>query len=193
MSVTGTTESREAPLGPGLRRALLAFDGQRVGVIAAEAVFGGDDVGRDALRHENSLSIAMEGSTAMAAPSLPHRHAAHHLDPACDIGGPRAAPDLVRGEVHRLEPGGAEAGLIARPGDTLVEVRGQHRGCAQGSRPVPSTCVTLPQITSSTAMAVEIVPFLQRVERESRQARGQVTSCRAPSLRPLPRGVRIAS
>ena len=42
----------EAPVVPGRGGALLALDGEGVGVVAAEAVFGGDDVGRDALRHE---------------------------------------------------------------------------------------------------------------------------------------------
>ena len=45
----------EAAFLPGLRRTALALDGKGVHVIAAEAVFGGDRVGADALRREVGL------------------------------------------------------------------------------------------------------------------------------------------
>ena len=43
---------REAAFLPGFRGALLRFDRIGVDVVAGEAVFRGDEIGRDALRHE---------------------------------------------------------------------------------------------------------------------------------------------
>ena len=55
-SFTGITDLLEAALVPGLGGALLALDRIGVDVVAREAVFGGDQVGGNALRQEIGLA-----------------------------------------------------------------------------------------------------------------------------------------
>src|SRR6056297_2786992 len=112
------------PRGSG---ALLAFHRQGIGVIAAEAIFGGDDIGRDTLRDEIGLhrhTWVHGNRRAVAA----HGHTAHHLDPSGDIGLTGAAHHLVGGKVHRFHARGAET-VDRQAGDRLVKIRGQY-GCA---------------------------------------------------------------
>ena len=58
--------------------------------------------------------------------------------------------------------------------------------------PCSPTWVTLPQITSSTAWPSRLLRLLRSFKTPA-DRRAEVTSCRLPSGRPLPRGVRIAS
>ena len=107
-SFTGDHRAREMALVPGRRGALLALDRVGVDVVAGEAVFGGDQVGRDALRHEIGFDrdrrIHRPGA-ARGADADP----AHRLDAAADRHVVLARHDLGRREVDRVEAGGAEA------------------------------------------------------------------------------------
>ena len=90
-------------LGP-----LLALDRIGVDVVAAKAVFGGDQIGGNPLRHE----IAVKGDCGVRSPGAAgcaHGHAAHAFDAAADgkIGLPRH--DLRRGHVGCLQAGRAKA------------------------------------------------------------------------------------
>ena len=103
---------------------------------AGKPVFGRDDVGRDALRGRNTSSMAMGGIDGDGRPvrspwrpgpsSPPRRRYRRHP--------PRRAPGLAA----RLTASNplAQKRLMARPGDTLVEVGMPERPSAQGSRPV---------------------------------------------------------
>ena len=73
----------EAALVPGLGGALLALDGIGVDVVAREAVFGGDQVGRDALRHEPAGQADRRVHVPGAAGHA-HADARHRFDAAGD-------------------------------------------------------------------------------------------------------------
>jgi hypothetical protein len=98
----------EAALVPGLGGALLALHRIGIDVVARKAVFGRDQVGRDALRHEigrhRDRRIHRPGAAGGADADPAHRFgaAADHefMLPAHDLGG---------GEIHRIEARGAEA------------------------------------------------------------------------------------
>ena len=108
------------PFGPSLRGAALGFHRQRVGLVAGKAVFGGDDVGADPLWDE--VGLHRKGRVhGNRGPVRPHRDAAHHLDPAGDIGMACPALDLVGGKVYRLHSAGAEA-VDRQARDAFVEV-----------------------------------------------------------------------
>ncbi len=115
----------EAAVVPGGRRALLALDRIGVAVVAGEAVLGGDQVGRDALRHEVGFDrqrrIHRPGS-ARGADADP----AHGFDAAADRHLVLARHDLGGGEVHRVEPGCAEP-VDLHPRHAVAVV-GQQRG-----------------------------------------------------------------
>ena len=114
----------EPALVPGGRRALLRLDGVGVDVVAREAVFGGDEVGGDALRHE----IGGDRERRIGRPRAAGRadaDAAHRFDAAADRQVVLAAHHLRRGEIHRIEARGAEAvDLHAR--HRVAEARGQR-------------------------------------------------------------------
>ena len=97
----------EAALVPGLAGALLALHRIGVDVVAREAVFGRDQVGGDALRHEigrdRDRRIDRPGA-AGGADADP----AHRFDAAADRHVVLAGHDLGGGEIHRVEPRGAE-------------------------------------------------------------------------------------
>ena len=146
--------------------AALALDRQRVGVVAAEAVLGGDDVGRDALRHEIDphRKARVDGDRRSVRP---HGDATHHLDAAGDVGVPGTGPDLVGGEVHRLHARGAEA-VDREPGDALVEIRGQHGGAREAAALFADLGDVAPDHVLDR-VAVEIVALLQRVQGQRRE------------------------
>ncbi len=93
---------------PGMGGALLAFDGIGIDVIAGEAVFGGDQVGRHALRHE----IAGEVDRRIHVPGAArhaHADARHAFDTTGDDDVISALGDLAGREIDGIETGGAEA------------------------------------------------------------------------------------
>ena len=123
----------EAALVPGFRRALLALHRIGVDVVARKTVFGRDQVGRHALRHEvgrhRHRRIHRPGAAGGA-----DADAAHRFGAAADGEFMLAAHDLGGGEIHRIEARGAEpADLDA--GDRLAETgleRGEARDIGAG-------------------------------------------------------------
>ena len=162
----GDDGAGEAAFGPGAGGAFLALDGIGVDVVAGKAVFGGDDVGRDALRHEVGLHREARVDRDRCAVRA-HRHAAHHLDPAGDIGLAGAAIDLVGGQVHRLEPRGAEAvDREARHG--FVEIAGQHGRARQAAALFAHLGGVAPDHVLD-GCGVQVVALLDRVQGQCRQ------------------------
>ena len=109
--------------------AALRFHGERVCVLTAKPVFGGDDVCRNALGDEIGVHrdrrINSNRGTIAA-----HRNAAHHFNAARDICHTRAALDLVCGKVHGFHARGAEP-VDGKAGDRLIKVRGQNCSARQ--------------------------------------------------------------
>ena len=116
----------KAPFLPCPGGALLRLDGVFVDIVAGETVFGGDEVGRDALGQE----IARYGDAGIDGPGAarrPHADPAHRFDAAADGDVLHARHHLRRREVHRVEARGAEpVDLDAR--HVLAEARLQDRG-----------------------------------------------------------------
>ena len=118
----------ETPLVPGHGGALLALDRVGVDLGAGEAVFGGDEIGGNALRHEigrqRDRRIDRPGA-AGGADADP----AHGFDAAADRHVVLAGHDLRGREVDGIEAGGAEAvDLHARH---AVAVAGRDGGGAR--------------------------------------------------------------
>ena len=179
----------EAALGPGAGGALLALDGVGVDVVAGEAELGGDDVGADALRDE----VGLEGERRVDG----DRGAvgAHRRRGSSSRRRRRRSRRRCRGTwlAARFTASRPEAQkrLSARPG--TCSGRSESRTAERARQPPCSaTWVTLPQITSSTP-SVAVPVRARSAFRVSAERRTAVISCSAPSGRPLPRGVRIAS
>ena len=98
----------KAALVPGRGGALLALDRIGIDVVAREAVFGRDEVGGNALRHEigsqRDLRIDRPGAAGGA-----DADAAHGFDAAADRHLMLPGHDLGRGKIDRIETGRAEA------------------------------------------------------------------------------------
>jgi hypothetical protein len=107
----------EIALLPGAGGALLALDGIGVDVVAAEAVFCGDQVGRDALRHEPAgkadRRVHVPGAAGRA-----HADAAHRFDAAGDDDVVRALGDLGGARLMASRPE-AQKRDICMPGALL--------------------------------------------------------------------------
>ena len=129
----GTTDCAKRPSSQAAAARFWLSTAKASTVVAGEAVFGGDDVGGDALRHEIGLHRERRVDGDRGAVRA-HRHPAHHLDAAGDIAVAGAAAHLVGGEVHRLEPAGAEA-VDREAGDASRRGRRAARRSARGSRP----------------------------------------------------------
>ena len=126
----GHDRAREPVVGNGGGGTRLALDGKGVDIRAAEAEFGRDDVGRDALRHEEGAERQrrVDGD---GRPVRAHGDAAHHLDAAgddglCPGGDPRG------GKVHGLQPAGAEA-VDGEARDAFRQVREQDGGAGEAA------------------------------------------------------------
>ena len=115
-SFTGMTEFLKWPSSQDFAGALLALDRIGVDVVAREAVFGGDQVGRDALRQEVGLHRDRRIDRPGAAGGA-DADAAHGFDAAADRHVVLAGHHLRRGEVDGVEPRGAEA----------VDLHARHR------------------------------------------------------------------
>src|SRR4051794_20672640 len=99
---------REAAVGLSSGGALLRARGVGVDVFAAELLDRGDQVGADALRDEGRVVVRLGVHRPGAAVGA-HRHARHRLDAAGEDEVLPAGRDLLGGDVHGLQPGGAEA------------------------------------------------------------------------------------
>ncbi len=115
----------EAAIIPGRRRSFLALDRVGVDIIARESVFRGDEIGRDALRHE----VGRDGDHRIDRPGAARRtdaDAAHRLDTSADRAIMLARHDLGRRKIHGVETGGTEA-VDLHPGDVRAVSGGQRR------------------------------------------------------------------
>ena len=93
----------KAAVVPRRRRPLLAFDRVSVDVIAREAVFGGDQIGGNALRQE----IMRDRDRRIDRPGAAGRadaDPAHRFDAAADRKLLLTGHDLRRREVHGIKP-----------------------------------------------------------------------------------------
>ncbi len=121
----------EAAFLPGFGSPLVTPDGVGIGVIAADAEFGCDEVGADALRHE--IGRHRHGGIDRPCAAIGrHRHAAHGFDAATNDHGRLARHDLGRRHVDGFEARRAEP-VDLDSGHALV-VTGHHDGCARDIR-----------------------------------------------------------
>ena len=117
----------EAALGRRPGRPLLALGAEGVHVVAGDAPLVGDQLGRDALRHEPTL-VGVAGADLRAervaelavGHRRAHRHAGHHLDAGGDDDVVGAGDHALGGEVGGLLAGAAlavdrRAGHLLRP------------------------------------------------------------------------------
>ena len=116
----------EAALVPGRGRALLALHRIGIDVVAGKSVFGRDQVGGNALRHEIVRDRDRRIDRPGAARS-PDADPAHGFDAAADRHVLLPGHDLGRGEIHRVEAGSAEA-VDLYAGDAVAIARHQRRG-----------------------------------------------------------------
>ncbi len=108
MSFTGKHRRREPALFPRLRRTLVAFHRVGIAVVAGVAVFCGDKVGADTLRHE----IRRNRNRGIDRPRTavgPHRYPAHGFHAAADHEGRLTGHHLGRRHVHGFQPARAKA------------------------------------------------------------------------------------
>ena len=128
----------EAVLLDRLLGLVLAVEGEGVAVGAGEALDGGDEVGRDALRHLGELLPQVHVVAVDAAPVGAHRHARHALDAAGDdqllLAGHHAhgreverlgarAAEAVQGHARGgVGPAGGEHGVAAHVGALLADL-----------------------------------------------------------------------
>ena len=112
----------EAALVPRHLGALLALDGIGVGIVAADAEFGGDDVRANALGREIGFVRDRRVHGERAAIRR-HGHAAHGFDAATDGEQGFARQYFRSGDVDGFEAGGAEAvDLDAWRGEGIIGV-----------------------------------------------------------------------
>ena len=190
MSFTGTTDLAKRPSSQALRRALLRLDRIGVDIVAREAVFRRDQIGRDALRQE----VGGDGDARIDRPCAArraHADAAHGFDAAADGDVLHARHHLRGGEVHGVEARGAEAvDLHAR--HLLAEAGLQRRG----ARDVAARLAD--RIDAAEHHVLDQLRDRDRCacgshRASSRRGRTAGTSCSEPSGLPRPRGVRTAS
>ena len=125
----------EPALAPSLRSALLTLDGISIDIIAAEAIFGGNEVGSNALRHE----VGFVGHRRVHRPGTavgPHRNPRHALHAATNRKHRLTGHHLGRCHIAGLKPRSAEpVDLHARRRFGIVGI--QHRN-AGNVRPLLS-------------------------------------------------------
>jgi hypothetical protein len=116
----------EAALGPGLAGEALRAQREGVHVLTREALERGDQVRADALRHEAGVVVGggVHGPRAAVAA---HGDARHGLHAAREDHVLEARAHLLRGQVHGLEAGGAEA-VDLQTGDGVRQARRDGRG-----------------------------------------------------------------
>ena len=114
----------KAPLFPCNCSTPLRFHCQQISILARKAVFGGNNVRRNPLRHEIGLH-RKRWVHRNRRPVAAHGHAAHHLHPARDIAVASTATNLVGGDIHRLHSAGAEP-VDRQSRNALVQIRRQH-------------------------------------------------------------------
>lgn len=109
----------------------MTLDSVCIGVVAADAVFGCNEIGADALRYE--IGRHRDGRVDWPCAAIGcHGHAAHGFDAAANGHRRLAGHDLRRRHVYRLEAGRAEP-VDLNAGHALV-VTSHHDGCARDIR-----------------------------------------------------------
>ena len=173
-SLTGAIEFLKRPVLPGGRGALLRLDGVGVDVVAREAVFGGDEVGRDALRHE----IGGDGERR-------DRPATRRRRRRCRRGSSIRRRRRSSGHAGRSSPAPprnspssrpeAQKRLICTPG-TVSPKPAASAPMRAMSPPASPTGSTQPITTSSIWAGFELVAVLDRLQRGRRemQRRGRM-------------------
>ena len=166
---------RKAPFVPGDAGALLALHRIGVDVVAGEAVLGGDEVGGNALRHE----VGGDRDRRIDRP-CPARCAdadpAHRFDAAADRHVVLARHHLGRSEIHRVEPGRAEAvDLHARH---AVAVAGAQRGGAGDVAARLADRIDAAEHDVVDERGIELVACAQARQRLGREGeRGHLMEC----------------
>ena len=156
----------EAAFVPGFCRALLALHRIGIDVVARKTVFGGDQVGRDALRHEVGRHRHRRVHRPGAAGGA-DADAAHRFGTAADDEVVLAAHDLGGGEIHRIEAGGAEAADLDA-GNGLAEA-GVHGREARDVGAGFADRIDHAEDDVIDDVLLEIVAFLQRLQRHRGQ------------------------
>ncbi len=172
-----------------MRGTLLAFHRIGIDVVTREAVFRGNQIGRDALRHE----IGREVDRRVHVPGTArhaHADARHAFHAACNDDFVRSCGNLAGGEVDGIESRRTEArDLHARRLGGVSRLEGAAFGI---TAPASMTGSTQPMMMSSTVAVSS--PLRSRIASSVLAARRtDGTSCRLPSFLPRPRGVRTWS
>ena len=108
--------------------AALGFERERVHIFAREAIECGNQVGANALWHEQRGRVRLRVLRPGAAVGA-NGHAAHALDAASHYQVFPARTHLLRRQVHGLQARGAEAvDLHARRGESPPRLDGRHLG-----------------------------------------------------------------
>ena len=179
----------EALVVPGLARAFLAFDRIGVDVVAGIAVFGGDQIGADALGRV--IGIDRKGridrpGAAGGADADP----AHGFDTAADRHVVLLGHDMHGGEVDRIETGRAEP-VDLDAGDGLVIARVDDGGAGDVAAGLADRVDAAHHHVVDLG-GVQFVAVAHRFERLGREfQRGHFVH--APSDLPRPLGVRTWS
>ena len=179
----------EAALVPGLRRALLALHRVSVDVVARKAVFGGDQVGRDALRHEigrhRHRRIHRPGAAGGDDADTAHRIRRRRRSSV------RAGPHMICAAAKfTASSPEAQKRLICTPG-TAVPKPAFIAAKRAISPPASPTGSTTPRTTSSTLSFVEVVALLQRLQRRGGERQRGHLMQRAIDLAPAARGADV--
>ncbi len=169
----------EAALVPRLGGALLALHRIGVDVIARKAVFGRDQIGRHALRHEigrhRDRRIHRPGAAGGA-----DADAAHQFGAAADREFMLAAHDLGRREIHGIEARCAEPADLD-PGHRLAETGFQRREAGDVGSGLADR-IDHAEHDVVDDIFLEMVALLQRLQRRRRQCQRRHLVQRAVGL-----------
>ena len=147
----------------------LALDCQRVGLFTTETIFGGDQVGGNALGDEISAHChgrINRNCGAIAA----HGNTAHHFNAAGNVGIARTAFDLVCSQIYGLHSRGAKT-VDGKAGDGLVKVRGQNGRAGQTAALFFDLGDVAPNHVLN-GVALQVIAVFQRVQDLRGQADG---------------------
>ena len=187
-SFTAIDRAVEAAIVPRRRGALLAFDRVGVDVVARKSVFGRDQVGGNALRHE----VMRDRDRRIDRPGAAGRadaDAAHRFDAAADRHVLLSGHDLRGGEIHRVEAGRTEA--VDLHAGHAVAIAGDQRRVRAISAPASPTGSTHAQDHVVDQSGIELVAVLDGAERLAREIeRGHFVQ-RAVDLAAAARGAHV--
>ena len=191
-SRTGTTDRAKYPFDHAFAARVWDSQGVGVDVLAGVAVERGDEVGADALRDEAGGRSRSPGPSPTRRRREPIGTRDIDSTPPASTRSSQPRADLLRGDVHRLQTGGAEP-VELHAGDRVGQPGGDRRG--------PGDVAAL--VADRRDDAEHDVVDAGRVERPGTAARSSwispttseigLTSCSEPVALPRPRGVRTAS